>query len=301
MRKRWFALACAFVMVAAMPVFAEETVEETAEESAEEPEELPPHKVGPQLVHLGDGIQIDLPAGMILFERDEARRQLEERGDDFDGALAIIMRADGDWELDIEMVDIGYVSDKDADKLDAGDLLASMTAGTHEQNKIRAAKGIAPLEVLGWNKPPSYDRQRRVLTWSTNLMSEGVRFLNEDTNVLGRRGYASAVLISSVEGIEDARADAAPAIAAISFEPGHRYEEFDPSVDKDSGIGLRELVTGGGVVAVASKLGLFGKIALALKKFFIVIAAAIGGLAKWLFGRRKNRVAEAPPDAPAAG
>jgi uncharacterized membrane-anchored protein len=305
MRLRTCALVGAMVAIAVAPAVAEEkapgAVAPQAEEEApadeapedeaaddEVPEALPPHKVGPMHVELGAGIQLDLPEGMILFEREEARRQLEERGDAFEDVLGIVTRPGADWELDIEMVDIGYVSDKDADKLDADDLLASMTQGNHEQNKIRKAKGIAPLEVVGWSKPPSYDRLRRVLSWSTNLSSEGEPFLNEDTNILGRRGYASAVLIASVEGIEAARADAAPAIAGISFGKGHTYEEFDPAVDKDSGIGLRELVAGGGAVAVASKLGLVGKIVLALKKFFVVIALAIAGLAKWLFGRRKK-------------
>ncbi|HUQ02898.1 MAG TPA: DUF2167 domain-containing protein [Kofleriaceae bacterium] len=281
MRMRSFALASAMV------------VGVVATAAAEEQGELLPHKVGPQIISLGLGVQIDLPAGMILFERTEARQILEERGDHAEKALAIVTKLDAEWELAIDMLDIGYVSDKDADKLDAGDLLASMKAGTQEQNKVRAKKGVAPLEVLGWNKEPSYDRQRRVLSWSTNLMTEGQPFLNEDTNILGRRGYASAVLIASVDGIEQARVEAAPAITGITFEAGHRHEEFDPAVDKDSGIGLRELVTGGGVVAVASKLGFFGKIALAFKKFFVVIGAALAGLAKWLFGRRKKDAAAA--------
>src|SRR6185312_14970402 len=42
---------------------------------------LPPHINGPKLVDLGHDVEIDLPAGMLLLERAEARKMLEKGGD----------------------------------------------------------------------------------------------------------------------------------------------------------------------------------------------------------------------------
>src|SRR5688572_20532625 len=94
MRMRSIALVCALLAVATLPAVGEEKAKaEKAEgdviapadgegdgaegEAPAEPEgEMLPHKVGPQLVELGSGVQIELPAGFILFERAEAQQIL---------------------------------------------------------------------------------------------------------------------------------------------------------------------------------------------------------------------------------
>src|SRR5688572_17599141 len=61
-----------------------------AEPSPEEIEaSLPPHINGPKLVDLAYNIEIDLPEGMVLFERAEARKMLEEGGSDGENVRAI--------------------------------------------------------------------------------------------------------------------------------------------------------------------------------------------------------------------
>ena len=54
-----------------------------------------------------------------------------------------------------EFSDVGYVKDDEKDKLDADKLLASIKRGTAEANKERVRAGNPPLEIVGWEVPPS--------------------------------------------------------------------------------------------------------------------------------------------------
>ena len=84
-----------------------------------------------------------------------------------------------------------------------------------------------------------------------------------------------------------------------AFIPGQRYSEWRDG-DKVAEYGLTALIAGG-AGAAAVKLGLFGKLwkviltlVLALKKLVIIVAVAIGGFFKKLFGKRKPAPAPAP-------
>src|SRR5262245_50641538 len=81
--------------------------------------ELPPHVEGPKLVELGNHITIDLPAGMMLLERDEAQKMLAANGDATDNVIAVVFKPDAKWLVVIDYEDVGYVNDGDADELDA--------------------------------------------------------------------------------------------------------------------------------------------------------------------------------------
>ena len=265
-------------------------------DDAEPAPALPPHKVGPQLVSLGDGIEIDLPAGMILLEKTEAQAMLEARGDHPDGTVGVVFMPDGPWEVVIGFDGIGYVSDADADKLDADELLKVLDRGNREQNKVRVAKGVTELFIDGWTQPPRYDQATHLLTWGLDLHTSEGKLLNELTNVLGRRGIVSLTLITDPDQLAVAREQSAGVFAGVRFQAGHRYQDFDPSVDKDSGIGLRGLIVGAGGLALlkGGKVGLLAKILIVFKKFFWLIGLAIAGFFKKLFGRKDP----APPAAP---
>lgn len=271
---------------------------EAADDAEDEGVPEIPHRVGPATIELGDGVEIELPAGFRLYERAEARRMLEEGGDDSDGVLAVIETDASMWTAVVAMSPVGYVSDHDAAALDAEGLLASLRLGTIEQNRVRVAKGVPELIVDGWSHPPSYDRARRELRWGLNAHSTEGPVLNMFTNVLGRRGYLVIDLITPPDLLDAAEREAAPAIAGLRFQAGSRYEDYQPGVDPDSGMSLTNLIIGGSVVAAAgSKVGLFAKIVLVLKKVAIAIAAVVAGAFKWIKGKLGGR---GDGDAPAA-
>ena len=115
----------------------------SADGSASLEEQLPAHIVGPKLVDLGHGAEIDLPAGMILFERTVAQDLMRKGGNDVEGTVAVILPPDPEkthWLVVIEADDNGYVNDSDSDDLDPDSMMKDFVAGTEEQNKLVVAE-----------------------------------------------------------------------------------------------------------------------------------------------------------------
>ncbi len=263
------------------------TAEQAGPEAGAEAAAIPRHITGPKLVDLGNNTQIDVPAGMILFERAEAQDLLRKGGNSAESTVAIVVKPGSQWLVDIDYEASGYVDDSDAGELDAGELLASYQAGTREQNARRKELGKPELVIDSWTEPPRYEPVQRHLVWGLSAHDSDGKVVNFFTRILGRSGYLSVNLIDAPERIEASKQDALAILAATRFTPGARYEDH-VSDDKSSGIGLRGLVLGGAGIALAGKLGFLAKILFALKKGFILIAVAFGGLWKRLF-RRKSR------------
>lgn len=246
---------------------------------------IPAHIVGPKHVDLGDNTAIELPEGMVLFERAVAQELLRKGGDPPDGVVAMVFKPGSEWHVFIEYSASGYIDDSDADDLDAGELLDSYRKGTEEQNKTRKALGKPELFVDSWNEPPRYERASHHLVWGLLAHNAEGKVVNHFTRILGRNGYLAIDLIDAPERLEASKKEALPILQSTHFNPGSTYADHVSS-DRSSGIGLRGLVLGGAGVAVASKLGLFAKLLLVFKKLFIVIGAAIAGLFRWLFRRK---------------
>jgi uncharacterized membrane-anchored protein len=258
---------------------------------------LPPHLKGPKLVDLGHDIEIDLPEGMLLYEHTEAKKMLEEYGDSGETVIAIITKLDATWQIVVDYDDVGYVTDKDANELDAQALFHQFELGNIKQNERRKQLGVSPLYLDGWSEMPSYKAQQHHLVWGLKGHSDEGPVINFFTRILGRNGFMSVNLIDSPETIEQSKQDSAGVLAAIRYKTGARYEDHQEG-DRDSGLGLNALVLGGaGVAAVkVAKTGFLIKLLLVLKKGAIVIILAIGGLFKWLLGRKKNDDAPPPDD-----
>lgn len=297
----WVAVAVVLA-VAGFPVdpaWAEEpgapsglAVEGTASADADGAAALPEGiSVGPAIVELGDGVVIALPEGFALGDRAYARDVAVKQGDDPADVIGLVVPLEGGaWSLWIHFEGVGYVSDADAGHLDPTNLLELLRQGDARQNEVRRAKGIATLTVEGWSTPPSYQRDGHMLRWGVGLASsDGDTFGNDVVKRLGRRGMVNLVVVASADEREAAIAAAAPVIDAVTFLDGHRYQDFDPATDAHSGMSLTNLIVGGGAVATASKLGLFGKILVAAKKLVVVIALALAGLWRWLTGRLGRR------------
>jgi uncharacterized membrane-anchored protein len=291
----------------APPPDADGAGEETGDDAPLTPEEieasLPPHVKGPKLVDLGHNIEIDVPADFILLERVEARKLLEQGGDFTDDVLAVVARLDANWMIVIEYSDVGYVDDSDADKLDATELFNQYQEGTKQQNVKRKSLGVPELFLDGWSEMPKYKQVEHHLVWGLQAHSSEGPVINFFTRILGRHGYMSVNLIDAPDAIEKSKLDSQPVLASVRFKTGYTYEDYREG-DKNSGLGLRALVLGGAGVGVvkAAKAGILVKLLLVFKKGFIVIILGIGGLVKWLLGRKKDEdVAPARDEPPLAG
>jgi uncharacterized membrane-anchored protein len=208
-------------------------------------------------------------------------------GNSPEGTVALVIKPDSDWLVDIDYDDAGYIDDSDAADLDADELFESYRKGTSRQNETRKSLGQSELLIDAWSERPRYERAQRHLVWGIAGHSGEGKMINFFTRILGRNGFLSVNLIADPEQIEVAKKEALVILQATRFKPGARYEDHVSS-DKSSGIGLRGLVLGGAGVAVASKLGLIAKLLLVFKKGFILLFAAIGGLFGWLFRRKPS-------------
>ena len=109
--------------------------------------------------------------------------------------------------------------------------------------------------------------------------------------ILGRKGVLVLNMVATMPQLEEIETVIPKVLSMTNFNPGYRYTDFDPSVDKVAAYGIAALIAG----KVASKAGLFAKLGvvlLALKKFWIFIAIAIVAALAGIF--RRSRGKESP-------
>jgi len=193
------------------------------------------------------------------------------------------------WVVTIEYVEDGYVSDKDAGKINYDDLLKQMQKGAVESNKKRSEKGYPTVELLGWAATPRYDAVTHKLYWAKRLRFEGETgdTLNYDIRMLGRRGVLVLSAVSSLDQLGEIEKETPQILGMVDFKEGNRYADFDPKVDKVATYGIAALVAGG----IAAKMGFFKLIwvfVLAAKKFIIIALVAIAAWFRKIFGKTKN-------------
>lgn len=245
---------------------------------------------GPADVPLSGQAVLRLPANFGYVPPAEAGQYLEALGNPTTGGVAgLVVPIDnqkGDWFVVIGYMPSGYIKDDDAKEWDADELLASLRAGTEEDNKQRAQMGIPGLEIMGWVEPPKYDESTRRLVWSIAARNQGQSAdrdtgVNYNTYALGREGYFSLNLVTAQSTVMQDKPAVHALLSALQFDEGKRYTDFNPDTDRVAEYGLAALVAG----AAAKKVGLLAAIALFFAKFWkLLLLGAVGvGIAgkKW--------------------
>jgi uncharacterized membrane-anchored protein len=255
---------------------------------------------GPSKVELGHDLVLDLPAGFLYLDPPQAKKLMEKNGNFWnDNLLGVVAKGDADWLITIRYTEEGYVKDDEAAKLNADDLLKQIRDGTEEANEERAKRGFKPFHVAGWSEPPRYEAKHHHMVWGTRLKHDETPndTVNFNTRVLGRRGFVAINLIDDATTLEASKPDAAAILAATTYKPGARYEDFDSSKDKVAEYGLTALVLGGAGLAAlkVAKVGLLAKfgakllaLLLALKKAIVLALAGLGAWLKKVLGRDKK-------------
>jgi uncharacterized membrane-anchored protein len=256
---------------------------------------------GPSEVKLANQALLKLPSGYRYFPGKQAGRLLRAMGNrvtqDPLGMVTPGADRNGGWFVVVEFADAGYIKDDDAKNWNADDLLKNIKSSTDTTNDERRERGIPEVEVVGWVEKPAYDEKTRRLVWSIASKEKGQpdgedQTINYNTLALGREGYMSLNLVTALSAVEQEKSVAKELLAALEFEGGKRYEEFNSSTDKIAEYGLAALI--GGIAA--KKLGLLALAGAFILKFAKVIGlAVIGGLAvftKYFKGRRKPATVE---------
>jgi uncharacterized membrane-anchored protein len=253
---------------------------------------------GPAKIVLLDQAGLSIPADYMFIPKAEGTRIMRALGNaiseaSLDGIIVGLKQTD-DWIVVVRYIKEGYIKDDEAKNWKSDELLQTLKDGTEESNKDRLARGFPELEVIGWIEQPTYDPASHRLVWSLLNKLKGApdtdtKGINYNTYALGRDGYFSLNLLTDSDHVETDKAVARTLLAALSYNDGKRYEDFNVSTDHIAAYGIAALVGG----LAAKKLGLLALIGVFALKFAkligIGIAAFMGGVWK-LFGRKRSNV-----------
>ena len=190
------------------------------------------------------------------------------------------------YAVEISYSEEGYIDDEDAAEIEYDELLEEMQSDVLASNQARTAQGYPTLDLVGWAAPPFYDAENKKLHWAKEIKFEGAaeNTLNYNIRVLGRKGYLTLNAIGDMDVLPEFQGKVDQILGSVSFNEGHRYGDFNPSVDKIAAYGIGGLIAG----KVLAKTGLF----VLLLKFWKVIALAVvagfGVLRKALFSRTEE-------------
>ena len=196
------------------------------------------------------------------------------------------------WAVVMTYEPDGYVGDKDAEKINYSELLTQMQKGVASANEKRQKAGYEPVHLVGWAKAPRYDSQTHKLYWAKELKfgSQPDNTLNYNIRMLGRGGVLVLNGVAAMSQLPEIEEATPKILAAIDFNQGHRYADFNPKSDKIAEYGLAALVAGT-ATAAAVKLGFFKAVwvaILAAKKFIIIGVVAIAASVRKLFKRKQT-------------
>ena len=190
------------------------------------------------------------------------------------------------WGVIITFEEDGYVKDDDAAKIKYDDLLKEMKEDTKAASEQRKKSGYPAIELIGWAAPPHYDAQTKKLYWAKELKFEGgeENTLNYNVRILGRRGVLVLNAVAGMPQLSEIEKATPTILAAVDFNPGHRYADFNSSSDKVATYGIAGLIAGG----VLAKTGVLAKLGLIFAKFakvIIVGAVALFAVVRKMFKR----------------
>lgn len=256
---------------------------------------------GPSDISLRDQAVLKLPAGYSFAPAPAAAKLLRAMGNRPDDRLmGAVFPASGDnWFVIINFVKEGYIKDDDARDWNPDDLLKNLRDGTEISNEERTRRGIPPVEVVGWAEKPHYDATAHRLVWSATIRDKGSSGtqglgVNYNTYALGRDGYISLNMVTSLDELVRHKESASTLLSALNYGDGKKYADFNSSTDHVAAYGLAALVAG----AAAKKLGLLAVVLAFAAKFAKVIVVAVGGVL-WGVGRmfrKKSATTPPPPD-----
>lgn len=233
---------------------------------------------------------IQLPAGKLLLLGSDAERfGWLVSGVEFPGTEALMSYdAEDAAVVYYEWRDEGYVNDSDWSEVDGDELLSQYKEATVASNEERAKNGFAPMEVVGWLQPPSYDATTRTVTYAMELKDTDSHWANAVALRLGRTGYTEFTWAGSIGLLQNSGNHPAllqTALDTHEFDEGYRYTDFQEG-DKVAAYGIAGLVaTALGLKFSKGLIAALIAFVIAGKKIIIPVAVvAVAAIAK--YGRK---------------
>ena len=246
-------------------------------------------------ISLGNGIAtIEANNGFRFLESDEAEYVLTELWGNLKGTkpLGLLFPPNSGatsiegYSYLIEYDAIGYVKDKDADKIDYDDLLKEMKEGQAKANEERKKLGLETMTVIGWAAKPSYDKERKILYWAKEfkVSEQDENSLNYDIKLLGRKGVLTVSALASINQLDTINKNLNNVLSMVAFNAGSKYSDFDSKTDDIAAWTIGGLVAG----KVLAKVGFFALIIKNIKLVILGVVAVGGGIWRFITGRRKK-------------
>jgi uncharacterized membrane-anchored protein len=251
-------------------------------------------KVGPVAVPLADEAVLHLPAAEVFVPQPQADRLLASFGNPVADPemLGVILPRDprATWAMPVRFHKSGFIKDDDARTWDAEAMLRGLRQGTEEQNKDREKAGIPALAVTGWSEAPRYDATQQRLVWAMTARVVGARpdapqSVNYNTFALGRDGYFSLDMLTALQDLPALKPVADRQLAALEYNAGKRYADFDAKTDRVAGYGLVGLVVG----AADHKESVVAQAVALARQYAGIVAAALVVLAAVVMALRRRR------------
>lgn len=255
-------------------------------------------KNGPVEIPLKDQAVLKLPAGYAYIPVEQAGSVMRAIGNQVGpNYLGMVVSDNLSGFVSINFNPAGYIKDDDAKDWKADEMLENLQKGTDAANEERRNRGIKEFEVTGWIEKPTYEAATHRLVWSAALRDKGApadatQGVNYNTYLLGREGYMSLNLVTDADNVEREKPLARTLLAAVEFDSGKRYADFNAGTDKVAEYGLAALVGG---IAV-KKLGLLAAFGVFLLKAWKLTAVALVGVGaavrKFFGGKSKEKNSE---------
>jgi len=151
---------------------------------------------GPAKVPLKDYADVQVPAGYRFADGAMVQEMMRSSGEPVSGReLGAIFSEAAKWFVVFLFDEVGYVKDDEKNQLDADKLLKTIKSNNDAGNEYRKKNGVAPLNIIGWEKQPAYDEKSHNLEWAIRAESEGRLILNYNVRVLGRKGVMEVILV----------------------------------------------------------------------------------------------------------
>lgn len=190
------------------------------------------------------------------------------------------------WAYEISFDEMGYVKDKDAEKIDYDDLLKDLQKDEDEINKERVKLGYSEAHIIGWASKPYYDHQNKVLHWAKELHfgTDSLNTLNYNIRFLARKGVLVVNAIAGMDKLNEVKAEIPEILKSVKFNSGEKYSDFNPDLDKIAAYGIGGLVAG----KVLAKAGLFAVLLKYIKVIIIAVVAFFGKIYRSFFGKKED-------------
>ncbi|HUM51617.1 MAG TPA: DUF2167 domain-containing protein [Chitinophagales bacterium] len=201
---------------------------------------------------------------------------------------------DNSWAFEISMDEMGYVKDKDAQKMDYDDIMKDMKKDNIDENKTRVEMGYGKAVLIGWASKPFYDKDKNVLHWAKEIKfgDDSINTLNYNIRYLCRKGVLVVNAIASVNQLDLVKQNIPNIMQSVEFKSGEKYSDFNPSMDKVAAYGIGGLVAG----KVLAKAGVFVFLLKYIKIIGIAVVAFFGKIWSMITGKKKEDSNPLPND-----